>query len=219
MIISPLVGKNKDELRAELLMAARLKPDCLEWRADGFQFSSPRHISAVAITEELSQISTAMGTQFMVTLRQNIFDLSDLFFNHCDIIDIDFGDLMRENQSLIPLFQDFANSKLLVISFHDFKYKSFNVKHYTELIESCKNLIPNAIIKIAFTPISLLDALKFLEFVRNTDIKIIAVPMGKHGAGFRLIAREYNSIAEYAYLIESNAEGQPSLEMLNLLIK
>ncbi len=72
-----------------------------------------------------------------------------------------------------------------------------------------------AIAKIAVTPGSLKDGLDLLGFLLSADMPVSLIAMGELGRHLRAVAPLYGSALAYAYVIESTAPGQMSLEELS----
>ena len=103
-------------------------------------------------------------------------------------------------------------SKPAIVSYHDFKAMPDD----TELagIFSRMKEAGAAIAKIAVTPQEKKDNLSILQFLLDADTPLCMIAMGDLGRHMRVVAPLYGSALTYAYVGESIAPGQMSLDDL-----
>lgn len=188
------------------IIRASLLADCVELRIDHFQMS----------LEEIRQLKRRFSIPMIFTLRsasqggayknselarlQEITQLAGLNPEYLDLESHVPGDYIHK------ISQKYSHIKM-IISHHDFETTPANLK---DILHSLKSL-PAAYYKIAVTPHSINDALKFLP---EKDPRLIFIAMGEIGHMSRIISPLIQNPITYACLDHKVAPGQIPAEIL-----
>ena len=145
------------------------------------------------------------GGRFLGSERERIEILARAS-EYADFIDIELQAERREE--IISRV-----SRPAILSYHDFQGMP-KIDEIALILERMR-AAGAAIAKIAVTPGSLKDGLDLLGFLLSADMPVSLVAMGDLGRHLRAVAPLYGSALVYAYVIESTAPGQMSLEELS----
>ena len=147
----------------------------------------------------------AEGGRFLGSERERMEILAQAS-EYADFIDIE---LQAEGRGEIIS----RVSRPAILSYHDFQGMP-KIDEIALLLERMR-AAGAAIAKIAVTPGSLKDGLDLLGFLLSADMPVSLIAMGELGRHLRAVAPLYGSALAYAYVIESTAPGQMSLEELS----
>ncbi|MGB7570305.1 MAG: type I 3-dehydroquinate dehydratase [Methanothrix sp.] len=194
---------------AERLLPLAEEADIIELRLDLLSQSDPLEtLKAVRKATAKPIIATARhkseGGRFQGSEEQR----SELLIRaaaYADYVDVEL--LAEIRDAVISRI-----SKPAIVSYHDFKAMPDD----TELarIFSRMKEAGAAIAKIAVTPQEKKDNLSILQFLLDADTPLCMIAMGDLGRHMRVVAPLYGSALTYAYVGESTAPGQMSLDDL-----
>ena len=194
---------------AERLLPMAEEADIIELRLDLLSQSDPLEtLKAVRKATAKPIIATARhrseGGRFQGSEEQR----SELLIRaaaYADYVDVEL--LAEIRDAVISRI-----SKPAIVSYHDFKAMPDD----TELagIFSRMKEAGAAIAKIAVTPQEKKDNLSILQFLLDADTPLCMIAMGDLGRHMRVVAPLYGSALTYAYVGESVAPGQMSLDDL-----
>jgi 3-dehydroquinate dehydratase-1 len=231
LICTPLVGRTREEIMAELAAVLPKKPDIVEWRADYF----------AAIADTAAVIGTAKA------IRQAVGDLPILFTIRskreggqpvplpdqraaielnaavCRETDVEYIDIELSNKPVdITYVRDIAhaNGTKIVASYHNFDHtpsrailrsKFAAVERYG--LDICK---------VAVMPQSLEDVLTLLsatlEAKRKGKLPLITMSMSGYGVVTRMVGGIFGSSLTFAVGQNASAPGQVPIEDLRLVM-
>jgi len=229
-ICTPLVGKCKGEIIAELADVLSKKPDMLEWRADFFQdIGNTAEILAVAdlIT------STARNIPIIFTVRSNreggepipladeeVIGLCAAVCTHTAIEYIDC-ELSNSPEHMVFL-RDIAHkhNKKIIASFHQHLYTPTKEFLLAKLAEAQEQGMDVA--KIAVMPCSMEDIITLLsvslEANKQLNIPVIVIAMGPYGVITRVAGGVFGSAVTFAVGHKASAPGQVPIDDLRTVL-
>ena len=230
LICTPLVGRTRDKILAELDVVLAKQPDILEWRVDFFDDIG----NTAAVIEMARSIKQVAGEIPLLFTRRSINEggekivLSEeqviaMYAAVCDSRQIDLIDFEMSNDPA-HIKQVRAASKAndikLVLSFHNFSF--------TPGLELLNQRFMQAeqfgadISKIAVMPRNLDDVLTLLDATLQSSqklrIPLISMSMGPYGALTRLFGWTFGSALTFAVGASSSAPGQVPIEDLNTVL-
>ncbi|MBY7144999.1 type I 3-dehydroquinate dehydratase [Virgibacillus sp. NKC19-3] len=228
-ICTPLTGKNKEEIRAELKSIIAKSPDMIEWRADCFQALHDAE-SVLAVAEEISSSGKPVlftirsekegGEKISLSEEEKIHLLCEIC-KHSAVAIIDFE--VSNNPDYIKKLRKISKqyNKKMILSYHNFDctpQTSDIMKHAfkAEFYEA-------DIAKIAVMPKTKEDVLRLLEITKETDealtIPIVTMSMGAMGSLSRIVGWAYGSIITFGLSVQGSAPGQVPIDKLRKLIE
>lgn len=226
VIITPLVGRTRDDLEAELQAILPLRPDMLEWRVDFFDaIGDTAQVIAVAQAMRrvcgplpllLTRRSSAEGGQPIAIDEEAVVAL---LARACEAGCVDFIDYEMSN--------DFrhvtrvrgasaAHGVGLVLSFHDFQ-RTPDADALVARFAAAQGLGAD-IAKVAVMPRCPQDVLTLLGATwrasQTVGIPLISMAMGGLGAVSRVAGWQFGSAATFAVGQSASAPGQIGLREL-----
>lgn len=225
-ICTPLVGKTKEEIAAELADILAKKPDLLEWRADFFQDIG---ITAEVLTVVEMITATAPNIPVIFTVRstreggqpiplsdENVMMLCEAVCTHTDIeyIDCELSNAPEHR----GLLRDIAHkhNKKIIASYHQHQYTPAKEALLEKLAEA--QTLGMDVAKIAVMPCSMEDIITLLsaslEANRQLNIPIIVIAMGPYGVVTRMAGGVFGSAVTFAVGHKASAPGQVPIDDL-----
>lgn len=231
LICTPLIGKNRADIVAELTNVLGKKPDIIEWRADFFE-NIANTDQVVALANEIKKVAGDLPIIF--TIRSNreggqliaLSDLEAIELNgaicsntNIEYVDCELSNLPEHFQQLCEVAHK-HNTKVIA-SFHNFTCTpSKDILHqkFTQAEEYGADVA-----KIAVMPKKLEDVLTLfhvtLEAKNRLAIPLITMSMGGLGAITRMFGGLFGSTVSFAVGQESSAPGQVPIEDLNTVLR
>ena len=210
LICTPLVGKTREELLAEMTQIAAKQPDVIEWRAD--HFTGLASVRQTVDTANLLKRASG-GVTMIFTIRSAKEGGQEISLTESDVVavneaictdtDVDYVDceLSRVAADLLRLRDvAHANGARIIASFHHFEFTpSYNFL-YEKFAQAERFGLDVG--KIAVMPRRLEDVLALLsvtlEARKKLKIPLIAVSMGKYGAITRILDATFGSSLTFA---------------------
>jgi len=231
VICTPLVGRTRDKVMAELQVVLAKKPDVLEWRVDYFD-DIGKTDEVVSLAKSIKQ--AAGETPLLFTRRSSVeggekIALSEdqviaLYAALCNSKSVDMVDFeMSNDPAHIRQVREVskANDIKLVLSFHNFSY--------TPGLEALNQRFLQAdqlgadVAKVAVMPRDLEDVLTLLtatlQASKKLKIPLISMSMGPYGSLTRLFGWTFGSALTFAVGASSSAPGQVPIEDLNTVLR
>ena len=230
LICTPLVGRSRDKILAELNLVLAKQPDILEWRVDFFE-----HIGdSDAVIAMAKSIKQAAGEIPLMFTRRSINEggekialteeqVVSLYCAVCDSRSIDLVDFeMSNDPAHIKAVRAVskANDIKLVLSFHNFSFTP-GLELLNQRFMQAEQLGAD-ISKIAVMPRHLDDVLTLLtatlQSSQKLKIPLISMSMGPYGSLTRLFGWTFGSALTFAVGASSSAPGQVPIEDLNTVL-
>ncbi len=226
LICLPLVGDTRGTVLHEAKELAALRPDLLEWRADGCELVENRE-ACLSLLQELRgcigdipliftcRIDLEGGmTKIAREQRLELF-VAAMATGNVDIVDVELCNGPQFIQAIKERAQ--ANNVKLILSYHNFTETPSEPFLYAKLVEA-----QNAgadIAKLAAMPNNYGDVLTLLSATNKARNEIIQCPMvtismGAEGAISRLAGGLFGSDITFAVGLQSSAPGQIPLQAL-----
>ncbi len=226
LICTPLVGRTRDQILAEVKVVLAKQPDLLEWRVDFFDgiASASEVISvATAIKQAAGKLPLLFTRRAMHEGGEKIAlteaEVVSLYQAVCDSRQVDLVDFEMDNDPAhIALVRQACKARdiKLILSFHNFSC--------TPAVEELNQRFLQAdqlgadIAKVAVMSRNLDDVLTLLSATlaasRTLKIPLISLSMGPHGALTRLFGGAFGSALTFAVGANSSAPGQVPIEDL-----
>lgn len=231
VICTPVVGKTKEDIFAELSSVITKKPDIIEWRADFFEGISDTHkVLEVArsIKKTVGDIpiiftirSLREGGHPIVLSEQEVVTLNAAI---CTDTTIEYVDCELSNETgNINFLRDIAhaNGKKIIASFHEFGFTPSRDVLIQKFIDAEKHGLDVA--KVAVMPKEMEDVLTLLSVVleakKMINIPLIAISLGSYGIITRLIGGLFGSSLSFAVGHTASAPGQIPIEDLRTVFR
>ena len=230
LICTPLVGRTRDKILAELQVMLIKQPDILEWRVDFFEDIG----DSAAVIAMAKCIKQAAGETPLLFTRRSINEGGEkialteeqvvaLYSAVCDSRSIDLIDFeMSNDPSHIKQVRAVsrANDIKLVLSFHNFSLTPELALLNQRFMQA--ELLGADISKIAVMPRNLDDVLTLLtatlQSSQKLKIPLISMSMGPYGSLTRLFGWAFGSALTFAVGASSSAPGQVPIEDLNTVL-
>jgi len=231
LICTPLVGKTREAVLAELAAVLAKQPDIIEWRADFFEsVGSTEEVVATANSLKKSAGNIPIiftirsiregGQPIALTDRQAI----ELDAAICKQTGIEYVDceLSNKPEDIEYLRQEaHANHTKIIASFHNFDHTPERELLYQKFTEAESYGLDVA--KVAVMPKTLEDVLTLLsvtlEAKARLKIPLITMSMGGYGAVTRMIGGVFGSSLTFAVGQSSSAPGQVPIEDLRTVLE
>ena len=230
----PLVPPDLGSLSVQAGIAAALKPDLIEWRADFFRHQTPerllegasvlRGIAAdAAIIFTLRAKNEGGAQEIAPSARRQLID-SVLRSKTIDIVDLELANEPDSLAALMPVAHDCGVRVLLAI--HDFERTPPN-DVLTGHIRAMRRLGAD-IAKLAVMPRTEDDVLRLLDVTIRARREFPSLPlctmsMGRLGSVTRVAGFLYGSDMAFAVGMEASAPGQIPIDdarrMTDLLLR
>ena len=230
LICTPLVGRTREQILAEVQVVLAKKPDILEWRVDFF--------ADIANTAEVISMATAIRTAVagipLLFTRRSIREggekiaLSEekviaLYQAVCESRQIDLIDFEMSNDTAhIALVREAAKAHdvKLVLSFHNFSFTP-GLETLGQRFLQAEQLGAD-VAKVSVMPRNLEDVLTLLSATLSASqklrIPLISMSMGPYGSLTRLFGWTFGSALTFAVGASSSAPGQVPIEDLNTVL-
>lgn len=230
LICTPLVGRTRDSLEAEVQVVLAKKPDVLEWRVDFFDDIG----NTEAVIAQARRIKQLAGDVPLLFTRRSINEGGEkialpeeqviaLYSAVCESRSIDLIDFEMSNDPA-HIRQVRAASKAndikLVLSFHNFSFTP-GLELLNQRFMQAEQLGAD-ISKVAVMPRNLDDVLTLLNATLQSSqklkIPLISMSMGPYGSLTRLFGWTFGSALTFAVGASSSAPGQVPIEDLNTVL-
>ena len=225
----PLLGKNREELFAELRTLSESAADLVEWRIDCLS-PFPDETALLALARELK---CALGElPLLITFRSlgeggklplDAVDYAGLLFHLAeekipDLLDVELFSGLSDPSSRIAALQ--AHGVPVIASRHFFS-ETAPAEVLRETLTALRESGAD-ILKLAVMTESTEDLLALLSvsaaWKRSADRPFVLIGMGAHGVLSRISGAEFGSCLSFGALRESSAPGQlPARELKQLL--
>lgn len=235
LICTPLVGRTREELLAELDVALAKKPDVLEWRVDFF-----KHIddidAVIAIADAIKRLACRAqdngiallftrrsinegGQPIALTEEQVVTLYQAVCASGCiDLIDYE----LANDEARLAQVRSAAHASgvQLVMSFHDFASTPTAEALVSKFLAA--EQLGADVAKVAVMPHDLDDVLTLLAATRAASqtlhIPLISMAMGPLGAVTRLVGGVFGSSLSFAVAAAASAPGQVPIEDLRTVL-
>ena len=227
LICSPLVGRTRERVLAEVANVVAKRPDVIEWRVDYFEhIADPK-----AVVDVAAAMRKAAGDMPVIFTRRSVkeggekiaigdADVVRLYdavgaSGHVDFIDFEMGNdpehvrLVRESTR--------THGARLILSYHNFGFTpgvEFLVQRFLEA-----ERLGADVAKVAVMPRDRGDVLALLAATAQADAKaripLISMAMGPLGSVTRMIGGVFGSALSFAVGEGSSAPGQIPIADLN----
>lgn len=229
-ICTPLVGRTREQVLAELAQVVAKQPDLLEWRVDFFEGIGD-HAAVIALALDIRK--TAGGIPVLFTRRSTreggekiALDEAGVLAMYAAVMEsrsielIDY-EMVNEPQHFAQVrAQSQANGILLVASFHNFQATP-SMDALCAKFALAQSLGAD-IGKVAVMPQRLEDVLTVLsatlESSQKLDIPLVSMSMGGYGSLTRLFGWAFGSAMSFAVGAAASAPGQVPIEDLNTVL-
>ncbi len=229
-ICTPLVGRTRDQVLAEVAQVVSKQPDLLEWRVDFYQ-GIDDVAAVVALTKEIRQ--AAGGIPVLFTRRsireggepialneEQVVALIEAVCASCSVELVDFE--MNNDPHHIAKVRaaSTAHGIGLVLSFHNFQATPSQAE-LSERFAQAQRLGAD-VAKIAVMPQRLEDVLSVLgatlESSQKLAIPVVSMSMGGHGSLTRLFGWAFGSAMSFVVGSAPSAPGQVPIEDMNTVL-
>jgi 3-dehydroquinate dehydratase-1 len=230
LICTPLVGRTRDAVLAELATVQPKSPDLIEWRVDYFEGIGNREL----VIETARAIKAGAGTTPIVFTRRSTNEGGEkiplaedavvaLYVEVCsarcvDIIDFEMSNAPADFARLRAASRE--NDIQLIASYHNFKStpdRAALIAKFTEAHD-----LQGDIAKVAVMPNGPEDVLTLLGATyaasQALDIPLISMSMGGYGSLSRMIGWVYGSTVTFAVGKSSSAPGQVPIDELRAVL-
>lgn len=226
LICTPLIGKNREQIQAELECIVGKGPDAIEWRADYF-----KNIAWFDdVVNMANQIKAAAGDATVIfTCRaqheggmrtalaaEDYVAVNEAICAHSSVDYIDY-ELSNSRRDLLRL-RDAAHrrNKKVIASFHDFECTPSFDALYEKFSQAERYGLDVA--KIAVMPRRMEDVLTLLSVTlaakKKLSIPLITMSMGPYGVISRIANAAFGSSLSFAVGQNCSAPGQVPIEDL-----
>ncbi len=230
-ICTPLVGRTRTQVLAEVALVVAKQPDLLEWRVDFFE-EIGNVASVVALAGEIRQ--AAGGIPVLFTRRSvkeggepiplNEEQVVALITAVCASRTVQLVDFEMNNDP-VHIGQVRAASQAhgigLVLSFHNFQ-STPSQEVLCQRFAQAQQLGAD-VAKIAVMPQRLEDVLSVLgatlESSQKLDIALVSMSMGGYGSLTRLFGWAFGSAMSFVVGAGTSAPGQVPIEDMNTVLE
>jgi 3-dehydroquinate dehydratase I len=230
LICTPLVGRTRDSLLAELDAVQPKKPDVVEWRADYFEaLGDTAHVieTARAIRDRAGttpvlftrRSSMEGGERIALTEPQVVQLYVDLCASRLvDLIDYETANAAEDFRRLRAASR--AHGIALVGSYHNFQHTPDAAALAAKF--ALAHTLEADVAKVAVMPKTPADVLTLLgatyEASQSLPIPLISMSMGAYGSVSRMIGGVFGSALTFAVGRSSSAPGQIPIEELRAVL-
>ena len=231
IICTPLVGRTREAVLAEVRRVVEKKPDLLEWRVDFFQgldqsaqvLDLAREIrqGAGGIPVLFTRRSIREGGEKIALDEEGVLALYDAVMASRSVELIDYEMSNDPGHVARVRAQANANGIQLVLSFHNFAATPSHGELCQRFAQAQE--LGADIAKVAVMPQRLEDVLTVLaatlESSQKLDIPLVSMSMGAYGSLTRLFGWTFGSAMSFAIGAAASAPGQVPIEDLNLVLE
>jgi len=230
LICTPLVGRNRDAVLAEIAAVLPKRPDLIEWRVDFFEgigdtalvIDTARAMKALAGQTPIlfTRRSTREGGEKIALVEAEVVKLYEAV---CAARCVDMIDYEMCNDAT-----DFARLRAasragdisLVASYHNFQSTPDEAFLVAKFAEAEK--LDGDVAKVAVMPQGPRDVLTLLGATytasRTVGLPLISMSMGAYGSLSRMMGWVYGSTVTFAVGKSSSAPGQVPIEDLRAVL-
>jgi 3-dehydroquinate dehydratase-1 len=229
-ICTPLVGRTREQVLAEVALVVTKQPDLLEWRVDFFQ-SIGNVAAVVALAGEIrgaaggipvlfTRRSTKEGGEPIPLNEEQVVALIEAVCASRTVELVDFE--MNNDPAHIAQVRAAAQAHGvgLVLSFHNFQ-STPSQEVLSQRFAQAQQLGAD-VAKIAVMPQRLEDVLSVLgatlESSQTLNIPVVSMSMGGYGALTRLFGWAFGSAMGFAVGVTASAPGQVPIEDMNTVL-
>ena len=229
-ICTPLVGRTREQVLAEVALVVTKQPDLLEWRVDFFQ-SIGNVAAVVALAGEIrgaaggipvlfTRRSTKEGGEPIPLNEEQVVALIEAVCASRTVELVDFE--MNNDPAHIAQVRAAAQAHGvgLVLSFHNFQ-STPSQEVLSQRFAQAQQLGAD-VAKIAVMPQRLEDVLSVLgatlESSQTLNIPVVSMAMGGYGALTRLFGWAFGSAMGFAVGVTASAPGQVPIEDMNTVL-
>lgn len=230
LICTPLVGKTRPEVLAEVASVLAKKPDIIEWRADffaGIADSGEVIATAKAIRQAVGDLSLIFtirslreGGQPITLPDREAIELNAAICRHTDIeyIDCELSNKPADIAYLRGVAHE--NNVKIIGSYHNFDHTPGRALLRAKFAK-CERLGLD-VAKVAVMPQCLEDVLTLLsasqEAKRKCKLPLITMSMSGYGVVTRMVGGVFGSSLTFAVGQSASAPGQVPIGDLRLVL-
>lgn len=230
LICTPLVGKTREEVLAEVASVLPKKPDIIEWRADFFAAIADTG-SVIATAKAIRQAVGDLSIIFTVRSRREggqpitLSDREAIELNAaiCRETDVEYIDCELSNKPEdIEYLRGVAheNNVKIIASYHNFDHTPGRALLRAKFAKAERLGLDVA--KVAVMPQCLEDVLTLLsatqEAKRRGKLPLITMSMSGYGVVTRMVGGVFGSSLTFAVGQSASAPGQVPIEDLRLVM-
>ena len=231
IICTPLVGRTRDAVLAEVLQVVPKRPDLLEWRVDFFEgIGSTAEVIGLAadirkaangIPVLFTRRSIGEGGEKIALDEAGVLAMYAAVMESRTIELIDYEMVNDGAQIAQVRAQSKANGIQLVLSFHNFQATPSHEQLCAKF--ALAQSLGGDIAKVAVMPQRLEDVMTVLsatlESSQKLDIPLVSMSMGAYGSLTRLFGWTCGSAMSFAIGAAASAPGQVPIEDLNTVLE
>lgn len=230
LICTPLVGRSRDAVRAEVAAIVPKRPDVLEWRVDFFQeigsastvIDTARDIKRAAgdIPVLFTRRSSKEGGEKIAISEKEVVDLyREVCAARCaDLVDYELANAPDDLRKIRAVSREYDIA--MVMSYHNFQATPAGEEIVAKFVDAEK--LDADVAKVAVMPKSLDDVLTLLNATlqgsRAVRIPLITMSMGAYGSLSRMVGAVFGSSLTFAVGQTASAPGQVAIEELRTVL-
>ena len=230
LICTPLVGRTRDAVRAEVAAIVPKRPDVLEWRVDFFQdigdaptvIDTAREIRRAAgdIPVLFTRRSSREGGEKIAISEAQVVDLyREVCAARCvDLVDYELANAAEDLKSVRAVSREYDIA--LVMSYHNFQATPAADEIVAKFVAAEK--LGADVAKVAVMPKSVDDVLTLLDATlrgsRTVSVPLITMSMGAYGSLSRMVGAVFGSSLTFAVGQAASAPGQVAIEELRTVL-
>ena len=231
LICTPLVGRTREEVLAEVAAVLPKSPDLLEWRVDYFAglgdaqavIDTARAIRAASGTTPVlfTRRSTREGGQAITVTEADVVHIHEAVCNaRCvDLVDWEMSSDAADFARIRAVTH--ANDLPLVASYHDFQATPDAAWLIAKFAEAER--LGADVAKVAVMPQGPQDVLTLLAAThaasQTVALPLISMSMGAYGSLSRMIGWAFGSTVTFAVGKGSSAPGQVPIDELRAVLE
>ncbi len=231
IICTPLVGRTRDAIVAEVQRVVPKKPDLLEWRVDFFEgIGNSAEVIAMAVDIRkvaggipvlFTRRSIREGGEKIALDEPGVLEMYAAVIESGTIELIDYEMVNDPAHVAQVRAQSKASGIQLILSFHNFQATPTHAELCAKFA-TAKSLGAD-IAKVAVMPQRLEDVLTVLsatlESSQKLDIPLVSMSMGAYGSLTRLFGWTCGSAMSFAIGDAASAPGQVPIEDLHMVLE
>ena len=231
IICTPLVGRTRDAVLAEVQRVVPKKPDILEWRVDFFE-GIGNHAEVIALAADIRKAANGIPVLFTRrSIREGgekiALDESGVLALYAAVmasrtIELIDYEMVNDAAHIAQVrAQSRAHGIQLVLSFHNFQATPTHAELCAKF--ALAQSLGADIAKVAVMPQRLEDVLTVLsatlESSQSLDIPLISMSMGAYGSLTRLFGWTCGSAMSFAIGAAASAPGQVPIEDVHTVLE
>jgi 3-dehydroquinate dehydratase I len=230
LVCTPLVGRTREAILAELDSVTGKRPDLVEWRADFFDGLADT-AGVLALARELA--SRAGDIPVIFTIRSSREGGEDIALGEEQVAALVVAVCEAQVAGLVDFEMSAPRAHLdrvreaarasdtrLILSYHNFRETPDAEALYARFSEA--QLLGGDIAKVAVMPLGAEDVLTLLAATirarRTLDLPLISISMGAYGALTRMVGWMFGSSVTFAVGQGISAPGQVPIEDLKAVL-